>query len=281
MIEIATAPDTVIAALPGVVEAWPVWLAVAVGFAVLLGIAGRNRAEARAAAERALRSERRASLSESRARSLELSGRAASEIHDVLAHSLTAMAVQLELADSLQEAGRATEATDAIRRARNLARRGVVETRQAISVLGSEPEPLLASLHRLADDHGVLFALDGPMAPVSVSVSASAAVSVSVSVETTQELLRDAREGIDNARRFAPGATVLLSLDVTHPDTVRLVVDNGGSDEAGDAARLPRTERLGLQAMSERVRLRDGTVAFGPPGASDRPGWRLDVRLPR
>jgi signal transduction histidine kinase len=256
-----------IAALPGVVEAWPVWLAVAVGFAVLLGIAGRNRATAGAAAERALRSDRRASLSESRARSLELSGRAASEIHDVLAHSLTAMAVQLELADSLQEAGRATEATDAIRRARNLARRGVVETRQAMHVLGSGPEPLLASLHRLADDQGALFALDGAMAPVSV--------------ETTQELLRDAREGIDNARRFAPGATVLVSLDVTQPDTVRLVVDNGGSDEARDAARLARTERLGLQAMRERVHLRGSTVTFGPRGPADRPGWRLDVRLPR
>lgn len=68
--------------------------------------------------------------------------RSARESQERLGHCLSAIAVQLELADALHRRGRHEEANAAGRRARALAVDGIAETRRAIDVLG-EPAPTL------------------------------------------------------------------------------------------------------------------------------------------
>src|SRR5262249_8409085 len=68
--------------------------------------------------------------------------RIAREIHDVLAHALAALSVQLELADALLERGKPDQARLSVVRAGQLAREGLAETRRAIGALRGEAMPL-------------------------------------------------------------------------------------------------------------------------------------------
>jgi signal transduction histidine kinase len=87
----------------------PWWLPLTVGLPLYMGYARRERAEALAAARLAAEQGRRALASEKRAAALEERGRIAREIHDVLGHSLSGIAVQLDMADALHAGGRSEE----------------------------------------------------------------------------------------------------------------------------------------------------------------------------
>src|SRR6266566_3817982 len=68
--------------------------------------------------------------------------RLAREIHDVLAHTLTALSVQLEGARMLLEAGgNESKAMEAVERAQHLALGGLEETRQAVAALRGDQRP--------------------------------------------------------------------------------------------------------------------------------------------
>jgi signal transduction histidine kinase len=238
------------------------WLALTVGLPVYIGIARRGQADALAAASEAAVQSRRAAASEAREAALEERGRIAREIHDVLGHALSGVALQLDMADALHAADRDAEANEAVRRARSLAVTGMGETRRAIHALREDTLPLPATLARLAQDNGAEHAVVGEPGPISV--------------EVTQAVLRAAQEAVTNARRHAPGAEVALRLEY-RPESVRLTVtDTGPADQ--DAAR-PETSGsgLGLIGMRERAALLAGTVHAGPHGA----GWQVELELPR
>ena len=77
--------------------------------------------------------------------------RIAGELHDVLAHSLSAAAIQLQAARKLAEHDRATPSTRAaIDRAGDLVKDGLVNARQAVGALRGEELPGVAQI-RLAD----------------------------------------------------------------------------------------------------------------------------------
>jgi signal transduction histidine kinase len=100
---------------------WPWWLAPAVGAPVYIGLARRDRQDALRSAERTAAEPSRASASEARAATLAERSRITREIHDVLGHSLSQIALQLDLADTLHGKSREEEANLAIHRARALA----------------------------------------------------------------------------------------------------------------------------------------------------------------
>ena len=66
----------------------------------------------------------------------------AREIHDILAHSLSAQLVHLEGARLLMVSGRTDEALDRVERARGLARSGLEETRRALATLRGDIPPI-------------------------------------------------------------------------------------------------------------------------------------------
>ncbi|MFD0516711.1 sensor histidine kinase [Paractinoplanes durhamensis] len=121
--------------------------------------------------------------------------RIARDLHDVLAHSLGGLVIQLEAVDALLESGRAEQARDRVQAARKLAVSGLDEAKRAVSALREPDEPLSAIVVTLAATHrevGGQVAVRGDADRGTLSGTARNAARRAV-----QELLT-------NARRHAP-----------------------------------------------------------------------------
>jgi signal transduction histidine kinase len=117
---------------------------------------GRFRAQRVRAAdrERALLQEQLA-VQRERAENSALVERAriARDLHDVLAHSLGALTLQLDAAVALAEAGRFDELEARLRRARGLAADGLAESRDAVSALRETPREVIAGIEDASAAH--------------------------------------------------------------------------------------------------------------------------------
>ncbi|MEU7046461.1 histidine kinase [Streptomyces varsoviensis] len=245
---------------------WPWWLALTVAMPVYMGISKRDRREALASAQHAAAEARRATESEARTAALMERGRIAREIHDVLGHSLSGIALQLDMADALSQKDRAEEARAAVRRARALAVDSIAETRHAVHALREDTLPLQESLRLMAEGEEVAFEIVGEPVPVSVEIA--------------QTALRVAQEALTNALKYAPGAARAMTLEFT-ADAVALTVVNG---PAGSPAPRPGAEGtgMGLVGMRERAALVGGTLRAGPNIADAAPGgWTVKLEVPR
>jgi signal transduction histidine kinase len=193
--------------------------------------------------------------------------RIAREIHDLLAHSLAALTVQLETADALLEGGRTEQARQSVARAGQLAREGLTETRRAIGALRGDTLPLPELLDALAGGYRTDLG-----APARVQVTGQPRV---LTADTSLALYRTAQEAMTNIRKHAPGAPVTVSLDY-RPDTATLAVCNGAAP-AGIQRPLAGTGGgYGLTGLRERAELAGGRFTAGPVDG----GWRVDVRIP-
>ena len=186
--------------------------------------------------------------------------RLAREIHDVLAHSLSALSVQLETAAALLEKDRPADAAVIVERAGRLARDGLTETRRAVSALRGDPLPLPELVTELVAGYGAEASVrvDGAPRPLSP--------------ETGLALFRTAQEALTNVRKHAPGSLVAVHLEY-RPGDVRLAVASSGP--AGPPS-TGLSSGYGLAGLRERAELAGGTVAAGPDGT----GWLVDVRMP-
>ncbi|GHJ40622.1 sensor histidine kinase [Streptomyces sp. TS71-3] len=215
---------------------------------LLAGYALRLDSEARGSAQRLLAQERAARKAEGESAALAERARIAREIHDVLAHSLSAQLVHLEAARLLVERGAPHEQIlERVVGARRMARDGLAETRQALSALRGEISPLEDYLREL------------------VSTTAAAEVTVSgdsrpLPAEASQAVRRVAQEALTNARKHAPGAKVMVRLEYGEDDITLDVKDSGGTpgELAGSGG------GYGLRGMKERAELLGGTLAAGP-----------------
>jgi signal transduction histidine kinase len=242
---------------------WSIWLLVGPGaFALGLLIGLMRRQSARLAEESMLAREERA-----RAAGLGERARLAREIHDVLAHTLSALSVQLETADALLESDRADQARQSVARASRLAREGLAETRRAIGALRGDTPPLPEMLDQLAAGYRSDLG-----APASVTVDGEPR---ELDPDATLALYRTAQEAMTNVRKHAPGASVTVRLTY-HPDDVSLRVDNGPAPLAVG----PLAESgggYGLTGLRERAALCGGVLTAQPSGD----GYRVEIRLAR
>ncbi|WIM97484.1 histidine kinase [Actinoplanes oblitus] len=190
--------------------------------------------------------------------------RLAREIHDVLAHSLSALSVQLETAAALLERDRTAEAAVLVDRAGTLARDGLTETRRAVSALRGDPLPVPELVGELTRGYGR--DLD---APATFTVDGEPR---ELDAETGLALFRAAQEALSNVRKHAPGSAVETRL-AFEPDAVVLRVRNHGP--AGPPV-TGLSSGYGLIGLRERAELAGGTAQAGP----DRDGWLVDVRMP-
>ena len=215
---------------------------------------------------------RRQSAAVARARSREAvlaeRQRLAREIHDILAHSLSAQVMHLEGARLLLEQGGDTaQALDRVIRAGDLARAGLAETRRAVEALRGESASVAGQLHRLA---GEFRAATG--APCTVTIDGDP---LRLSPEAGLAVVRTAQEALTNVRRHAPGAAVSITL-TEHGDRFELHVRDTGAPGPGDAAPPPATGGYGLVGMRERAELIGGTLTAGPDG----PGFLVRLAVP-
>lgn len=226
-------------------------------------VGGSTRRQERVRVEQAalLAVERdRAEVQQARADLLADRNRLAREVHDVLAHTLGAVAMQLEALDAvLTDTAGDDRAPQIARRARRLVVDGLTETRLAVRALRDEPVDLIERLTALAAEHPAELRVTGRPRPLKPA--------------TGLALYRSAQEALTNAVKHAPGAPVTLSVDFA-ADTVTLTAVNG---PGGSTSTLAETGGgYGLQGIGERVRLLGGRCCVGPSNG----GWTMLVEVP-
>jgi signal transduction histidine kinase len=197
---------------------------------------------------------------QSRTEVLNERARIAREIHDVLAHSLGALSIQIQAARAvLTDHQDIDRALDVLSTAQRMAADGLTETRRAVHALRSDLVPLDQELSQAARVHGerygpdVAFTVGGKPRPVPA--------------DATVALLRTAQEALVNAAKHAPGQRVSVRLDYGRDDVSLTVVNDlpGTGPAPGDAAAGPHTVDggYGLTGMRERLRLLNGTLVTG------------------
>jgi signal transduction histidine kinase len=228
---------------------WGILLGTLAVTALTLGDARRLRAEAideRDASRRELADTRRDQAI------LDERARIARELHDVVAHHVSAIAVQAEVA-RLASPGLSAEAQDRLRAIGDTAREALTEMRQLLGVLRSgddsvperAPQPGLADLPELivsarASGTDVGLTVRGDLTPLPAAGDLAG--------------YRILQEALANARRHAPGADVRIDLAYT-PEAVTITVADDGPGAGANVA-----EGHGLLGMRERVAMLGGTL---------------------
>jgi signal transduction histidine kinase len=252
----------------------------ALGFPLLLIVAfvsGRNRAAYRRQAEQSaalvtqmeqLRAEQR------RAAVLDERARIAREIHDVLAHSLGALGIQLQavraVLTSHDDTGRVLSLLD---QAQRMANDGLAETRRAVHALRAGTAGLDQELAALADTHRsrhhppVSFGISGQPRPLPP--------------EATVALIRTAQEALVNTAKHAPGQPVDIGLHYGEDD-VQMIISNplppGSHNSPGPGAASGTVNGgYGLTGMRERLLLIGGSLTAVPGDGR----WTVTAQVPR
>ena len=259
-------------------------LALDSGYGVLLGlppivlaglVIGRNRSAYRIQAEQAamlLAQRDELQAEQRRADLLDERARIAREIHDVLAHSLGGLGIQIQAARAVLADHADIDRTDEIlAAAQRMAAEGLVETRRAVHALRADTLPLDEELARASDTYAQRYHV-----AASFDVGGSPAP---LPPDATVTLLRVAQESLVNAAKHAAGQGVEVRLDYSNAD-VRLTVRNGlparmGTDSEPGMSTV--NGGYGLTGMRERLRLLNGTLQAGR--RDDQ--WIVTAELPR
>jgi len=184
-------------------------------------------------------------------------GRMARDMHDVLAHSLSALALQLEGTRLLaRDRDADPEVVAGLERAHRLAASGLAEARQAIAALRGDELP---SLRDLADAFG-------PNATLTV---------IGTPRETSSEarlaLYRTTQEALTNVRKHSAGDRVDIRIEYADDGTTLLVQDHGPG-----APVMVGAGGYGLTGMRERAELLGGRLDAGPT----EDGFKVELWLP-
>jgi signal transduction histidine kinase len=218
--------------------------------------------------------EEQAKVAEERAKVAALDERAriAREIHDVLAHSLGALGLQIQAAQAvLTTQHDEARAVELLAQARRLATDGLNETRRAVHALRGETRPLTDGLAELSTEHQrrhgarVSFEVSGEPRPLPPDARLA--------------LTRTAQEALVNTAKHAPHQPVDIRLDYADAHTSLAVTNRLGEDAPGDHGPELATVNggYGLAGMRERLLLAGGTLCAGRNGSD----WTVEARIPR
>ena len=199
-----------------------------------------------------------------RAAALAERARIARDVHDVLAHALAGLSLNLQGARLiLARDGASPEAIDQVTRAQRLAADGLAEARKAVAALREDAVPdgrALADLvtaYRLEARVEARFEVSG--VPRELPANAAAA------------FFRGLQEALTNVRKYAPGAPVDVVLGYGDGQATLTVTDHPGKPPAQGVG-----GGYGLLGMKERVELIGGTLEAGPT----EDGWRISLVVP-
>jgi signal transduction histidine kinase len=234
--------------------------------------------------------------------------RIAGELHDVLAHALSGLAIQLQGARKLAAREAASDALRAaLQRSADLAREGLADARQAVSALRGDRLPTVDQVGALVEDFRrdtgaeATLRIDGTPRPLPA--------------DTSLALFRGAQEALTNITRYAPGTSVAVTVRYAPGRTILAVEDHAwpacaprragepispgipGPASAPEAAGVPGEREgpragaidpagspllagagggHGLTAMRERATRAGGTVRAGPTAD----GWLVELEVP-
>jgi signal transduction histidine kinase len=198
--------------------------------------------------------------------------RIAGDMHDLVGHGLSAIAVQSSAARVALDAGDERAARAALTAVESTSRTAMREMRQLLGLL--------------RDGSGTVSEVDAPppgLAEIATLVGNVRAGGVAVTAELLAETgrvppevqlcaYRVVQEALTNAVKHAPGAIVTVRV-TSAEDTLHVVVDSSGG------TRAPREAEgggLGLAGIRARVAAAGGQSRIG----ATADGWRVDAQLP-
>jgi signal transduction histidine kinase len=196
-------------------------------------------------------------------------GRLAREMHDVLAHSLSALALSLETTRLLAR-GRDVD-RDVVRgldQAHHLAAGGLDDARRAIAAARGDELPGPERIGALADAFGEQSGL-----PVAVEVHGDPRA---LAPDARLAVYRTAQEALTNVRRHAAAQRVEVRLAYLPESTVLTVEDHAAPGTPAPAGLGVTGSGFGLTGMRERAALLGGELRAEPTGD----GFRVELRLP-
>jgi signal transduction histidine kinase len=195
--------------------------------------------------------------------------RIARELHDTVAHHVSAISVQAQAGRALA-ATRPDEALAVLGVIEEAASRTLTEMREMVRALRGDaeaeltPQQGMADLPRLgrggAHTLTVDVTLDDQIGPVGAAVDAA--------------IFRIAQESVTNAARHARNATRVDVQVAGDGDQLVLTVVDDGDPVSFD----PADAGYGLLGMAERVKMLGGTLEAGPQPSG---GWSIAATLPR
>jgi signal transduction histidine kinase len=189
----------------------------------------------------------------------------AREMHDVVSHQVSLIAVQ---AGALKVSTTDPDAKQAAENVRQLSVNTLDELRHMVNLLRASgtpateltPQPTLTDLRRLIDNSAIDARLVGA-APDGLEPPVQRAI------------YRTIQEALTNVRKHAPGASAIV--DLSHDDT-DLVVTVTNTPPTRPHLALP-SARHGLVGLHERAALLGGKLHAGPTPDG---GFQLRLRLP-
>jgi signal transduction histidine kinase len=195
----------------------------------------------------------------------------ARELHDTVAHHVSAIAIQAQAGLFLARSSSLSGATEALEVIEREAAHTLAEMRTMVSALRDRhtqpragPPRNIADVERLATDNVGAVRVDvelcGDLGGLTPALEAA--------------IYRVAQESVTNAKRHAHQPTRVEVRETGSATDVRLTVSDDGARTSAD----PNTAGYGLVGMTERVTLLGGTFTAGP--GPDR-GWAVQAVLPR
>ncbi|MER7476367.1 histidine kinase [Streptomyces sp. NPDC126510] len=189
----------------------------------------------------------------------------AREMHDVVSHQVSLIAVR---AGALQVATKDADAEEAARTIRSLSVTTLDELRTMVTLLRASggrtteptPQPTLADLRKLVGSSGTHVELSGELPPA-------------VGTPAQRALYRTVQEALTNVRKHAPGATARVEL-WQDGDGIGVTVTNTAATRP--SLSLPGS-RQGLVGLRERAEILHGTLDAGPTAEG---GYRVRLRVP-
>ena len=190
--------------------------------------------------------------------------RIAREMHDIVSHSLTVIVALSEGAVATPDREQARAAASS---AAETARGALTEMRSMLGVLRDHDSPLPLAPMEPTPPHDTVAAAQRAGFPATLSVSGSAEVSPAVA----HAIGRVVQEGVTNAMRHAPTATMIAVRVAYTPELVTIeVVNDRVSGPIG-------TGGFGVRGLAERAAHVNGTIRSEPDGGGR---WVLRAEFP-
>lgn len=252
----------------------PLWLVISlpallVGIVVAVGAAiGARREEVRSLRERVESAEREQAARAAEARIMERH-RIAREMHDVLAHRVSLVAMQAGVLGHRPDLP-ADQVAELARGIADGSHQALEELRDVLGVLRAGPEELEPPQPSLAD----LPELVADARALGLDVSLTTAIPGEPPDAIARTVYRVVQEGLTNAGKHAPGAKVAVTVEGEAGEGVRATIRDSG---AVRAVAGPPASGFGLLGLSERVGLAGGELDHH---AEPDGGFVLAARLP-
>lgn len=200
--------------------------------------------------------------------------RLARDLHDTVAHHVSAIALQAEGGLAWAEAGPGPAQQEhtiaALKTIAGEASRTLTEMREIVAAVRDDDDADGRSPHGIAEIKSL--ATRGEAKPaIEINISGDCS---NISAAVDSAVYRIAQESVTNAVRHAKDASIVTVTVAAKPAIVTVEI----SDDGHSVNHLRRHTGYGLVGMNERAELLGGSLTAGP---IDSGGWAVQAQLPR